>query len=275
MTALILLTLLGIGATAFAFDLFEDNDDDTGAATKGGNDDQVAGTEGEDILRPGPGDDTVRAGAGSDLVDGGSGNDRLFGEEDDDFVAGGAGDDFLRGGAGDDVLIDSDGADTLRGDTGDDFILSSGFTDQTTFIDTLAAAIDDPTATPDLFGADPEDIGFDPRSDADSEGDVVDGGRGDDTFFFGQDDTITGGEGTDFFIGGESLTAGKPAVITDLEVNEEALVLTTESVPSPDVTVENVNGDAVVSLNGLAAVILKGVGATFTLSDVKLIDVSA
>ncbi len=196
----------------------------------------------------------------------------MFGEAGQDVIAGNTGNDFLRGGSDEDLLADSDGADTLRSDTGDDLILSTGLTDQTAFIDatrTLARdfANGDAASLDDLPG-------LDLTRDDDTEGDEVDGGAGSDIMIFGQDDSVTGGDGSDLFIGGSPLLAGNPATITDFEVNEELLVLTYEGDDPPALGVTEVDGDAVLSLDGSPAVILPGLGSTFQLSDVELIELA-
>ena len=310
MWSIILLSLLGVGATAaLAIDVFDDDDDDRPAPDTPGEEEpetggpdpepetpttggpgplpedvfnQITGTPGADALNGTEetdfidgleGDDVVRGGDGDDIVDAGDGDDRVFGQAGEDIMAGNDGDDFLRGGADSDILIDSDGADTLRGDTGDDVILATGLTDQAAFIEATRTVAEDfqagnPPSLDDLPG-------LDLSQDDDTEGDVVDGGAGSDILFFGQGDSVSGGDGADLFIGGETLTAGDPAIITDFEVNEETLVLTTNGGALPTLEVTNDGGDAVLTLDGETAVILQGVGATFTLDDVELIDLTA
>lgn len=306
----VLISLLGIGATAaLAIEVFDDDDDrpppdapgepeepviggpdpepedpetggpgplpqDPDGLISGTNgDDALNGTDDGEPIEAGLGDDIVRGGDGDDTVDAGAGDDRVFGEAGEDLIAGNAGNDFLRGGAGDDLLLDSDGADTLRGDTGDDLLISTGVTDQAAFLDAVIALSDDTDAD---SGPGINDIdGLDLTQDQDTEGDVVDGGAGEDAIFFGQGDTVTGGDGADFFVGGQTLVAGDPAVITDFEVNEETLVLTTDGGDAPTLAVSNVGGDAVLSLDGDPVVILPGLGADFTLDDVELIDLMA
>lgn len=188
------------------------------------------------------------------------------------MIAGNGGNDFLRGGADADVLVDSDGADTLRGDTGDDLILSTGLTDQTAFIDATR------TVARDFENGDGPSLddlpGLDLTRDDDTEGDEVDGGTGSDIMIFGQDDTVTGGDGSDLFIGGSPLLAGNPATIMGFEVNEELLVLTYEGDDPPALGLTYENGDAVLRLDGAPAVILPGLGGSFLLSDVELVELA-
>lgn len=81
------------------------------------------GAGGDDSLSGGGGADVLFGGAGDDGLDGGDGNDVLWGEAGRDDLRGGAGEDTLHGGAGDDVLRGGDGNDTLRGGAGKDVLV--------------------------------------------------------------------------------------------------------------------------------------------------------
>ncbi|WP_135078546.1 Ig-like domain-containing protein [Terasakiella sp. SH-1] len=65
----------------------------------------LVGTEGNDVLISGAGADTLNGSAGSDLLKGQSGADKLSGGSGDDILNGGAGNDVLDGGSGDDVAV--------------------------------------------------------------------------------------------------------------------------------------------------------------------------
>ena len=86
----------------------------------GAGNDQASLGRGNDILLSGLGNDIADGGQGSDLMAGGSGDDRLSGSNGSDVLAGNAGDDTLDGGQGNDALIDGLGSDTLFGRAGDD-----------------------------------------------------------------------------------------------------------------------------------------------------------
>lgn len=58
----------------------------------------------------------------------------------------------------------------------------------------------------------------------------------------------------------------------DFEVNEELLVLTKEGSDAPDLSLKDVVGDAVLSLDGAPAVILAGLGGSFLLSNMELVE---
>ncbi|NEZ63528.1 hypothetical protein D0962_12165 [Leptolyngbyaceae cyanobacterium CCMR0082] len=102
--------------------------------TAGGlGDDQILGSDGDDILRgdhdrrdPGGwvgGDDVIWGRLGNDRIGGKGGNDTLFGGAGDDVIWGDDGDDLLRGGLGNDILT----GDNFSGGSGADrFILAAG-----------------------------------------------------------------------------------------------------------------------------------------------------
>jgi RTX calcium-binding nonapeptide repeat (4 copies)/GDSL-like Lipase/Acylhydrolase len=91
----------------------------------GAGNDQVSLGRGNDILLAGLGNDVADGGQGSDVIAGGAGNDRLSGGNGSDVLAGNAGDDTLDGGNGNDALIDGLGSDTLFGGNGDDLFFAT------------------------------------------------------------------------------------------------------------------------------------------------------
>ena len=64
---------------------------------------------------------------------GNNGDDNLLGTQDDDLLNGGAGNDFLMGDAGDDILIAGDGNDILIGDVGKDHLFGGSGYDRFVF----------------------------------------------------------------------------------------------------------------------------------------------
>lgn len=90
-----------------------------------GDDVELRGTPGPDVICGFGGDDEIWArqgadivygGRGSDILVGGSGKDRLYGGRGDDFIDGSYGDDLLSGQSGRDCLAASEGT---RQDNGD------------------------------------------------------------------------------------------------------------------------------------------------------------
>lgn len=91
--------------------------------------DNLWGTDGDDVIALRGGTDTVNALGGNDVIcggedgdfiQGGGGNDRIFGDNGNDNINGDAGDDQLYGGAGNDTLTGGADTDTLDGGAGTD-----------------------------------------------------------------------------------------------------------------------------------------------------------
>lgn len=77
-------------------------------------DQEVAGTEFNDILNGGKGADLLSGGDGDDILNGGAGDDVLDGGAGDDKLHGGSGEDLLIGGPGNDMLVGGGQADTFK-----------------------------------------------------------------------------------------------------------------------------------------------------------------
>jgi hypothetical protein len=158
----------------------------------------------------GPGSDLLtgpRNGTGTATLDGGDGDDDLSSEETADTLLGGAGDDKLSAGKGADVLHGGDGSDLLRDDDGQ--TPASDLLDGGPGIDKLDAYRDgDPAVAP------PVNIlldGLATLTATDANGDVVDGGPG--------DDTLSGGFGNDTLVGGpgrDTIAGDRPARCNEL-----------------------------------------------------------
>jgi PKD repeat protein len=91
-----------------------------------GNDNNIVGTSGPDVIAALGGNDRVRALDGNDLVCGGEGNDIIFGGSGNDRLDGSAGNDELHGSIGSDELLGLTGNDQLFGEGGDDDRLHGG-----------------------------------------------------------------------------------------------------------------------------------------------------
>ncbi|NIZ60781.1 hypothetical protein DL239_07320 [Sedimentitalea sp. CY04] len=214
-----------------------------------GGDDSLFGGSGNDFIHGGLGDDSILGGDGNDiLVDGknSTGSDTIQGGPGHDVILGEAGDDSLNGGTGNDFIFDQEGTDTLKGSSGNDAIISSGFWDET-------------EETPE----------WDFSKDTDLEGDVVEGGYGNDDITFGIDDTVTGGAGEDYFIVGDWLAGDGSATVTDFDSEEDTLVYLFDDGETPPVITStlktNSEGgvDAFVLADGQEVVRLVGAGPTF------------
>jgi Ca2+-binding RTX toxin-like protein len=85
-----------------------------------GNDCNLNGGAGNDVIHGGPGDDCIYGDTGNGTSV--SGNDQLFGDDGNDQLRGQSGNDILHGGAGDDFLTGGPGTDQLFGEAGDDYL---------------------------------------------------------------------------------------------------------------------------------------------------------
>lgn len=82
----------------------------------------LIGTDGDDLLMGGGKVDKVNGGLGNDKIRGQKGNDVLLGDIGDDFLVGDVGDDSLDGGVGNDQLFGGVGKDTLMGGESNDLL---------------------------------------------------------------------------------------------------------------------------------------------------------
>ena len=86
-------------------------------------DDNIRGTNGDDVILARGGDDNIRGGRGDDVICGNQGDDKVNGQNEADAIFGGRGDDTLVGGARDDLLDGQLGFDSLDGAGGTDTCL--------------------------------------------------------------------------------------------------------------------------------------------------------
>ena len=213
---------------------------DSSAALFGGEGaDSLVSDSGADeraFLDGGQGDDTLTGGAGDDILDGGE--HAAGADPGDDLIDGGAGDDLIRGGLG---------ADTLFGGAGDDVIDHAG------------RDLERQTVSQSEFAWHTDDAA-----------DSLDGGTGDDTLIFDQNDTATGGEGADlFWVYHDSAAGPDAAVVTDFTVGEDFLRVSLNphigenGEPDVEVSASADGADGLVTVNGNLVAILRGApGAT-------------
>jgi len=176
---------------------------DTGT---GGDDGNLSGSQGEDVIDGAGGNDRIRGLGDDDAINGNDGNDQIFGENGNDIIIGGNGDDKLNGNAGDDLLYGQGDNDNIWGDAGND-VLNGGAGN-----DVLTAGAGNDI----LFGEAGDDrlIGVSGQNSmyGDAGNDVLLGGAGVDTMFGGDDDdqlngaagndVMDGEAGSDFLNGG-------------------------------------------------------------------------
>ena len=91
-----------------------------------GNQPEVFGKEGDDVLLGSTGSDALFGNSGSDIVIGGPKSDKLFGGVGDDDLKGDEGKDFLFGGPGNDQLDGGMSDDNLSGGSGQDTFVYNG-----------------------------------------------------------------------------------------------------------------------------------------------------
>ncbi len=156
--------------------------------------DNLTGAAGGNKLDGGAGNDTMNGMAGVDNMVGGAGNDRMLGGIGNDKMQGGVGNDRMQGGAGNDNLVGNAGKDNLFGDAGNDII----------------------------SGAQLFKLNAPPGAAAPAEGNLLNGGTGNDTLLMAPGDTGTGGAGKDTF--GVTLNQNPdvgPTKVTDYQAGEK------------------------------------------------------
>lgn len=177
-------------------------------------DDVICGFGGADTIDGGDGDDTIFGGAGDDQIDGGRGADTILGNDGEDAIRGGGGRDIVFGGADSDNIDDAlgpnpmlDGGDgidsicgspqrdTIRGGPGGDILRGLGGPD------TISG-----DAGRDLIfgegGPNATAVCGPAAGSGASQRDDLDGGAGDDELHGGPDrDRINGGSGKDELFG--------------------------------------------------------------------------
>lgn len=168
----------------------------------GGND-TINGLGGDDVICGGDGDDTILGGWGSDTIYGDDGNDTIDGEGAGDSIDGGKGKDVLAGSGGADLVVGGGGNDTITGGTGNDD-LRGGYgldvIDGGDGNDVLSGGTADDTL---LGGNGADELRGNAGNDllkGQAGNDLLDGGN--------QDDELRGGNGADDIRGGKGNDVG-------------------------------------------------------------------
>jgi Ca2+-binding RTX toxin-like protein len=176
-----------------------------------GDQDTVAGGDGDDTILGGIGNDSLSGDAGNDSLLGQDGDDRLLGGDGNDRISGGSGNDTIDGGAnndsidggtGNDSILFGAGDDTVLGGDGDDFI-----DDNVGGFETGNNLLDGGTGNDTIWAGDGSDTVL-----GDAGNDVLNGEAGADIISGGAgNDTISGGDGADSLNGGadrDSISGG-------------------------------------------------------------------
>lgn len=226
----------------------------------------------ETILAPGQ-NTNVKGGGGADIIVGGGGNDSLHGQVGADEITGKNGNDKLFGGRGNDRLTGGatkndysgsfDETDNLFGGNGRDKLFGGGGNDK-------------------LFGGQGNDRMF-----GGNENDFLRGGSGNDLMFGGNgNDMLKGGSGEDRIDGGggdDTLKGGSGAdlfvfedyydedVITDFTQGEDQLDLTELGMASLSILTQTVNGgDLEINYYSYFTLLLEGVTSALTVDDILI-----
>lgn len=226
-------------------------------------DDTVFGRDGEDVLEGADGDDMLCSGDGDDVVTGNRGQDLIEGQGGNDWVSGDYGWDNVRGDDGDDTVIGGRGGDIVAGGEGDDLIFGG-------ILDGIPLNLEEMTALRD--GESLEDLNGGIEMRDDSLGNTLTGGTGDDDLILGSSDLAAGNEGFDTFHVMSEQVGEEAARIENFNATEDAItVIVDDTDADADITVTDVNGDAVVSSGDNVLVRVTGAAGTITAADITLI----
>ncbi|GAA0745885.1 hypothetical protein GCM10009107_12770 [Ideonella azotifigens] len=171
-----------------------------------------------DVIHGGSAAEQINGLGGNDALDGGAGNDRIDGGEGDDLIGGGTGSDYIQGGNGNDYISSSATLSTLqREKTTDDWNPPAG------------QQVITEGARWGIYLAGPYSSVWDGvNAPVGSDGDVVDGGAGNDNIMTSAgNDRATGGAGQDGIdgMGGDDILEGgdgMDALIGDYDINQVA-----------------------------------------------------
>lgn len=229
---------------------------------RAGND-TIFGREGDDVLQGEDGDDMLCSGDGDDVITGNRGQDLIEGQGGDDFVSGDYGWDNVRGDDGNDTVIGGRGGDLVNGGAGDDLVFGG-------IIDGVPLNLEELTALRD--GGSLEDIngGIDMRDD--SLGNELWGAAGDDDLILGSGDVADGNSGADTYHIMSEQNTGPAPVISSYIVGEDAITVIVDDVDADaDISVSDVNGDAVIRMGDTVIARVSGAAGTLAASDITLI----
>ena len=270
----------------------DSSEDEPVVLVGGASADAIVGTNEGEIIDGLGGADTIDARGGNDTVFGGEGSDTLRGGDGEDILLGGPQDDRLVGDTGDDFLVGGDGADELNGFSGDD-ILYGGTTDLlgNTYgainvtgevVNAIRIAIandpelleggtiEDFLTSPAFEPLDPADLS---ESVFDQEGDILNGGAGDDSLYLEMGDRGSGGDGADtFFLNSERV--GDFAIIEDYNPGEDQISVIYDAEGAvPTVSINEGFARTEIFLDGELYAIARNTTGLIQASDISLVAV--
>jgi Ca2+-binding RTX toxin-like protein len=234
----------------------------------GGGNDTLLGKAGDDVLSlfggslgelsGGTGNDTLYGSNFADLLKGGKDQDVIFGGNGDDVIRGQSHGDWMSGGFGADNIKGGGGNDTLLGDEGNDFLKGGTRRDL-------------------LEGGEGNDA-----LAGNSFDDTLIGGAGHDKLLGGGDDdrleagtgadTLKGGDGADVFVFVNETRAGIRNLVTDFDLAEDRLEITSDALPGADaaalVAAAQITAEGVLLALDRGEILLQGMTSTAGLADV-------
>lgn len=106
-------------------------------------DDDLWGTDGDDIIVGGLGNDTIRGISGNDILTGGSGNNTIYGGTGNSTIIGGDGTNYLYGGDGNSTLVGGAGPNYMEGASGSStYVFELGNGSETISPDRFTSGVD-------------------------------------------------------------------------------------------------------------------------------------
>ncbi|MEQ6248276.1 hypothetical protein ABMC89_05250 [Sulfitobacter sp. HNIBRBA3233] len=287
---LMLLGLLPLALIGFVFD--SDTDDDENSITENGTegndtiagetgDDFIDGEGGDDLLSGLAGDDTIFGRDGDDVLEGADGRDMLCSGDGEDIVTGNRGSDLIEGQGGDDWVSGDYGFDTVRGDEGDDTVIGGRGSDTVVggegddlifggILQGIPLSLEEMAEVRDGASLAEVNGGIDMR--ADSLGNALRGGDGDDDIILGDLDVATGNAGADTFHIMSEQRIGEPSQINDYSPGSDAITIIVENTEAEaDITVTADGPNAIISLNGVMLATVNNAADILQASDITLI----
>ena len=213
------------------------------------NGNSLRGTLGADVINGFGGDDRIQSGSGDDTISAGAGDDTTLASHGNDVVDLGAGND-QHNPLKHDNRFDHKGNDTIEGDVGNDLIREfwgDDVLDGGSGNDTVSAV--------DFYAT---------ANGNDNNGDIVNGGEGDDILIAGALDTLTGGDGNDTFqIGILEAKTENAAIIKDFAPGRDLIRISHVNdqdmkTNPPKLSVTSDGNDSEIRVNGDLVAVVEG-----------------
>lgn len=213
------------------------------------NGNSLRGTLGADVINGFGGDDRIQSGSGDDTISAGAGDDTTLASHGNDVVDLGAGND-QHNPLKHDNRFDHKGNDTIEGDVGNDLIREfwgDDVLDGGSGNDTVSAV--------DFYAT---------ANGNDNNGDIVNGGEGDDILIADALDTLTGSDGNDTFqIGILEAKTENAAIIKDFAAGKDLIRIAHVNdqdmkTNPPKLSVTSDENDSEIRVNGDLVAVVEG-----------------